>query len=168
MDGGYPTFVLVAVGAAVLFMVLRRISTLRISAPRNPTHSGKEEASAEPEAEWARGEGSAYELQGEYRGTPYVVTNYDGRHVVVAIELEEVPRVRAEASAQIPMPRIEESALSGEINALFGLGAVYVDVGIGANWVAAEFDGESLSQRLIERAMDHLIRLRDIATGRAV
>lgn len=172
MDGVYTAFILAGVGAVVLFMVLRRVSTIRVNDPSKLAYEGKvkEGIYDKPKEGQPCEVGSLYELQGEYRDTSYVVTRYDGRYAVVAIELAEAPKVRAEVNARIQHPRVEESALTGEINALFGLGAVYVDIGKGASWVAAEFpiDGEGLSRRLIERALDHLIRLRDIATGRAV
>ena len=65
-------------------------------------------------------------------------------------------------------PRLPETTLKRDLQALVELGAVYVDVGLNDDWIAAELPLRAVATRpAIERVVGHLTRLKDLCSQKA-
>ncbi|MEE9252110.1 MAG: hypothetical protein V3U74_02020 [Thermodesulfobacteriota bacterium] len=167
MDFGMGTVLAIA-AAIVVVLILRSRSTMDIKAPDVDTHATYSQAPEPVDAPGdAKDENWPEEWGGTYKGVEYYVISYDGQTMTVEISIPKMLPKTLEVNARIERPNPSESEFANEINALINLGANYIDLSYNTTRVAAEvpIDQTKVDRKLAERIVDHLIRLRDLASG---
>ncbi len=159
----------IAIVAAVIIviLILRSISEKRIGLPEAPWNGGPgpspDGADPGPGLDPAGGFDA---FGGKVGEVEYVADMYSDDAITVEIDLDDTPENAAEMDIRDggALDLDPADPLRPEAEALIAMGANYIDVGLNADRVAAEFPASmKIDHAFAERAVQHLIRLKEAA-----
>lgn len=157
-----PWAIAAIVMVVIVILIMRSRSSEEITNPDAYPHT----PAPKPEPEEIDIEQLMEPWYGERNGVPYNVVSYGDGTITIEIDIPKILPKTLEIDARIERPSLEDTEFATEINALLNLGVDYIDLSYNTTRVAAEvpMDKIVVDQKLAERIVDHLIRLRDLAS----
>ncbi len=102
--------------------------------------------------------------QGNASGVAYSATSYDWETVTIEFDLDQTLTKTVEINARDGRPDDVPDELVEDVDALFGLGANYIDIGFNTDRMAAEvpFAHINVDEALAEKVVQHLVNILNV------